>query len=285
MVDDTTPSGPEQPEDITPDQTGSGDQAGSTPVAATGAAAASGAHADESGQHTSNKVLLGVIAAIVAIALAVGAFFFFRKDDKADPAPQAPKTGGPASPAPSTQSSAKGEAGGVPAGCSPVQTPMNDPKSFAIDRMKLKGQMLSLGIDSSGAAAAPPLNDLEKAKNQVGWFNQGPKLGSAKGNAVLTIHTYSKGVAMGNQLYDKKNGFKVGDLVKITGADGKTLCYTLEKELKVWVKDYDPNSDVLYNHDGKPQAVIVICWDYNKPKKEWDSRILYYLKPVGKVQA
>lgn len=164
----------------------------------------------------------------------------------------------------------------VPAGCMNTLTEIV-PTTFSIDSMKVKSPMLSLGEDESGAAAAPP----KDASHTVGWWKNGPRVGSSKGHAVLTIHTYRHGGALGNELYDPKSGFKVGDLVKMTDAQGRTQCYTMEKSLKLWVKDYDPESDLLYNDKGAPRAVIVICWDFNGRTENWDSRILFYLKPVA----
>ncbi|MGA4508558.1 class F sortase [Propionibacteriaceae bacterium G1746] len=161
-------------------------------------------------------------------------------------------------------------------GCMLDLTPIV-PTKFSIDRMKVNSPVLSLGEDESGAAAAPPKN----ASHSVAWWKNGPAIGSSKGHAVLSIHTYQNGQALGNELYDQSAGFKTNDLVRLVDDQGRTQCYTLEKTTKVWVKDYDPNSDVLYKFDGAPRAVIVICWDYNKSSKEWDSRILYYLKPVA----
>lgn len=179
-------------------------------------------------------------------------------------------------PATSSSPAASTAAGNVPAGCMPTLTEI-EATSFAIDQMKVKAPMISLGEDESGAAAAPP----KDASHTVGWWKNGPKVGSTQGHAILTIHTYQTGKALGNELYDQESGFQEGDLVRMTDAQGNTQCYTLERSMKLWVKDYDPNSDVLYKFDGEPRAVIVICWDYNLLGKEWDSRILYYLKPVA----
>lgn len=257
-----------------PDQTGDQESADQ----ATGQAA--GAHAATATDSAGNrKALIGVVAAVVVLALAIGGFLFLRggKDDEAATAPTATGTTAP------KQTAAQASSAAVPAGCAPEHTPMTDPKVFAIDRMNVRSEMLSLGQDKSGAAAAPPLDNLEKAKNQVGWYNGGPRIGGPKGNAVLTIHTYHTGGALGNKLYESKNGFKTGDLVKMTDSTGKTLCYTLARTTKVMVKDYDPKSTVLYDFEGKPQAVAVICEDWNTKTRDWDSRVLYYMTPVGKV--
>lgn len=184
----------------------------------------------------------------------------------ADPASSATPAGSP-----SGSTTAATTAGS----CMPTLTEI-EATTFAIDEMGVKASMMSLGEDESGAAAAPP----KDASHAVGWWKNGPKIGSRQGHAILTIHTYQNGRALGNELY-AKDGFEVGDLVRMTDKNGNTQCYTLEKSLKIWVKDYDANSDVLYKFDGEPRAVIVICWDYNVLKKAWDSRILYYLKPVA----
>jgi len=149
------------------------------------------------------------------------------------------------------------------------------PTHFAIDDLKVNSPVLSLGTAPDGAPEAPPKNQGQT----VGWWNRGPKVGAAKGNAILTIHTYRNGGALGNMLNSEK-GLKPGMVVRLTDDSGRAMCYTYERATKIWVKDYDPNSTVLYDDNGKPQAVIVICWDFNKGKQDWDSRILYYLKPM-----
>lgn len=179
---------------------------------------------------------------------------------------------------PATQTTAapsKARNGAVPEGCSPTLEPIS-PTKFRIDSMDVTSQMLALGDDSSGVPAAPPLSD----SRSVGWWTNGPKVGSSQGHAILTVHTYRNGGALGNQLYSKQ-GLKEGDLVRMTDDQGTTQCYRMEKALKIWVKDYDPKSDVLYTSEGAPRAVLVICWDFNWGTEEWDSRILFYLAPVA----
>ncbi|WP_242681451.1 class F sortase [Tessaracoccus sp. SD287] len=245
-----------------------------------------------------NRLLAGI--SILVVLLLLGGFVIWQgrgtTEATASPTPQQPESAATETPAvrnattasattPAGASSGSGSAtpsspaAAVPAGCMPTLTEI-EATSFAIDQMKVKAPMISLGEDESGAAAAPP----KDASHTVGWWKNGPKVGSRQGHAILTIHTYQNGKALGNELHDQKNGFKDGDLVRMTDARGNTQCYTLERSMKLWVKDYDPNSDVLYNFTGEPRAVIVICWDYDVMGKEWDSRILYYLKPVAPVR-
>lgn len=245
-----------------------------------------------------NRLLAGI--SILVVLLLLGGFVIWQgrgtTEATASPTPQQPESAATETSAvrnattasattPAGASTGSGSAtpsspaAAVPAGCMPTLTEI-EATSFAIDQMKVKAPMISLGEDESGAAAAPP----KDASHTVGWWKNGPKVGSRQGHAILTIHTYQNGKALGNELHDQKNGFKDGDLVRMTDARGNTQCYTLERSMKLWVKDYDPNSDVLYNFTGEPRAVIVICWDYDVMGKEWDSRILYYLKPVAPVR-
>ncbi|MCT1458924.1 class F sortase [Aestuariimicrobium sp. p3-SID1156] len=237
-----------------------------------------------------NRTKIGI--GVLVLLLAVGGFLVYgvtKDKNQADVAEQSVGTratvqqgagsshdAATASPSPTSAAPTRTSTKVLPKGCMTTMKEI-EPTRFEIPDMKVTSPMIALGEDEEGAAAAPPKSEART----VGWWENGPKVGATQGKTVLTIHTYHQGGALGNQLYDKQNGFKTGDLVRMTDAQGQTQCYELEKETKVWVKDYDPNSDILYAHDGPPRAVIVICWDYNYGTKEWDSRILYYLKPLA----
>ncbi|MCI1746822.1 MAG: class F sortase [Acidipropionibacterium sp.] len=146
-----------------------------------------------------------------------------------------------------------------------------------IDQLNITTQVLPLGLDSSGAAAAPPKDD----PSAVAWFDQGPKPGSNRGKVVLSTHTYHSGGALGNTLYDAQNGLRKGDIIRLADVSGTTVCYRFDHHAKVLVKDYDPNSTILYDNAGAPMVAVVICWDYNHDTKDWGSRIIFYGTPVA----
>lgn len=242
--------------------------------AASSAAAEDEATASAPKRRTGLWVGIGV-ALLAVVLLAVLVMRMLGSNATNDKGADAPvySPGQSTSAAPTSKPSATAKA--VPAGCMSSLKEI-DPVRFKIDQMKVDTKMLSLGSDAEGGAGAPPLSD----NSSVGWWNQGPKVGSSQGHAILTIHTYRNGGALGNKLYDKSSGLKDGALVRMSDASGNTQCYTVEKQMKVWVKDYDPNSNLLYSNSGSPRAVIVICWDFNRSNEEWDSRVFYYLKPV-----
>lgn len=143
--------------------------------------------------------------------------------------------------------------------------------------MRVSSPVRSLGLDADNAAAAPPKDE----PRTVAWYNRGPRPGSDKGKVVLSIHTYHKGGALGNELRDPGAGLRKGDLIRLSDSSGDQACYRYDHVAKVMVKDYDPSSDIIYDNTGKPMVVIVICWDYNRSDKQWDSRLLFYATPVA----
>lgn len=163
----------------------------------------------------------------------------------------------------------------LPEGCS-VAKPIV-PTRMAIERMGVDSHVLSLGWDDSGAAAAPPDSD----SHGVGWLNEGPKPGSDRGNVVLTSHTYHVGEALGNLLYDPEKGLKEGDLIKLSDADGYTVCYRQREALKVWVAEYDKQpSNILYDDNGRPQLAMIVCWDWDWRSRSSKSRVIFYADPI-----
>lgn len=162
---------------------------------------------------------------------------------------------------------------------------MEAPTKFEVERMGVDSPMMVVGKDAEGNPGAPPPSE----PYTTAWYNGSPEPGTTRGNVILTIHTYSKGQALGNDLYGKdglKNGtggLVEGDLIKISDAEGNQVCYRYSDSTKVWVKTYDPASGVFHNPDGPPQLAIMICWDYAPSANDWDSRIIFYagLIPEG----
>ncbi|MEL4357296.1 MULTISPECIES: class F sortase [unclassified Luteococcus] len=163
--------------------------------------------------------------------------------------------------------------GAAPAGCSTQMSPMV-PTKVTMGQVTSDSPVLSLGLADDGSIATPPFSQ----PFSVGWFNGGPKPGSGKGKVVLTAHTFHKGGALGNAL---QSGLKQGDIIRLTDASGKTLCYRYTSSTKLMVKDYDPNSTAVYDTGGKPMLAIVICWDWDAARKFWDSRVVYYAEPLA----
>ena len=166
-----------------------------------------------------------------------------------------------------------GSGGGSNAGCMTTLTPITATR-MRIPSMGVSSPVMSVGTDANGAAGAPP----KSASHTTAWWTGGPRVGSSQGKAVLTIHTYRNGGALGNSM---ASNFNTGSIVRLSDSSGRTQCYQLVKRTKVWVKSYDPNSNAVYDNSGRPQIVIVTCWDFNWSTQNWDSRLLYYLEPLA----
>lgn len=235
-----------------------------------------------------NRVVQVVLGVVVVALLVTGAVLTLRpKDTTAEPAVTTSAT--PSHQVmESVQPTPEAEPSPTP---TPVQTctnftgEMESPTKFVVERMGVDSKMIVVGDDEEGNPGAPPPNEAYT----TAWYNHSPAPGTTKGNVILTIHTYSKGQALGNDLYGKqgltgeKPGLEVGDLIKVSDDEGHQICYRYTGSTKVWVDTYDPESGVFHNLDGPPQLAIMICWDYIANQNFWDSRIIFYaaLIPEG----
>ena len=130
-----------------------------------------------------------------------------------------------------------------------------------------------------GQVPSPPKSD----RRSAAWWKGGPKPGSDHGKVVFTIHTYRPSLrpALGNELFrGSKSSLQPGDILKVHGSDGEIVCYQFTEAPKVMVSDYNPDSKLMLDSSGPSSAVIVICWDFNKSSKEWDSRVFFQFKQL-----
>ena len=160
--------------------------------------------------------------------------------------------------------------------CTPVSEGFV-PTRYSIDAVGADAKVFSLGLDNEGNIAAPPKNERAAAS----WWNQGPRPGDDAGKAVFSIHTYRNGGAVGNDLYEGgRSQLSSGDIIKVYGADGQVLCYEMTEAKKIWIDEYDPDSDIMVDYEGRPQMLIIICWDFDRQTEIWDSRVFFYASPI-----
>ena len=157
----------------------------------------------------------------------------------------------------------------IPEGCPSNPEPIDEPVSMVLVDQDLEMPMISVGRDADGAAGAPPGDE----GYTIAWWHEGPKVGSDKGKVVLSSHTFQFGGALGNDLNQAL--LEIGDVIKISDAEGKTACYRYSGNLHVLVDEYDPDSDILYDWEGQPQFGIVVCSDYTATGEAL-GRVIYY---------
>ncbi|MBK7821553.1 MAG: class F sortase [Tessaracoccus sp.] len=218
-------------------------------------------------------LLLTIIALLSLALIATGAWLLFGQGSP-PPTPSSPSA------SPSTPTRRPSPV--------PTETPSEGkcttakkefvPTSFTMDGFDDEFPVMSLNVDEHGNIAAPP-KDLP---HTASWWNAGPKPGSDAGKAVLSVHTYRNGGALGNEMYsDDGPTLQPGDIIRLVSAKGKVQCYEFTGATKIWVKDYDPDSDVMVDFHGDPQLLIIICWDFNKSTEIWESRIFFHGVPVA----
>ncbi|WP_175956563.1 class F sortase [Schaalia sp. Marseille-Q2122] len=155
------------------------------------------------------------------------------------------------------------------ANCDLTPQEIHDPTRLILLRHNRELPIMSLSRDATDAAGAPPISE----PYTVGWYNEGPKLGSHQGKAVLTSHTYHTGTALGNEL---NNGlWTTGDIIKVEDSAGHNACYTYRDTLHIMVEDYDPNSTIVYDTANAPMFAMVVCSDWD-PHGNPLGRMIYY---------
>lgn len=230
-----------------------------------------------------------LIAILVAVVVALGVLIFVLTQ------PGKPQAGPPTTPAPSqlvspNETLAPPPAPATPkpitsasdpalAGCTAV-TEGFVPNRYTIERFGVDEPIVALDRDKDDNIAAPPLDEPRMAS----WWSGGPKPGADKGKVVLSIHTYRTGNALGNELYQGgASQFQPGDVLKLYGDAGQVMCYQYTDAEKIFIDDYDPDSTVMLDADGAPALTIIICWDFIKSTKVWDSRVFFHFAPVTVV--
>lgn len=150
------------------------------------------------------------------------------------------------------------------------------PISYEIERLGSDEAVLSLGLASDGTIATAPLEEPRIAS----WWNQGPAAGSQAGKVVMSVHTYRKGDALGNELYSGgTSALLPGDRIIVRGSGDEVACYDFVEAKKIALVDYDPASDTMIDFDGDPLLTIIICWDPVPGTRDWDSRVFFYAEP------
>lgn len=208
-------------------------------------------------------LLIGVLA-VLSVMLLVGVIAYTSLFESKTPS----STNTPDTSQTATQS--------VEPGCTNFHGSMTAPTQMKVESMAVESPMVVVDQDEDGNPGAPDPDD----GFTTAWYQRSAAPGQTKGNVILTIHTYSKGTALGNELLDFRHGLEEGDVLKITDVDGNQVCYQYTGQRKVWVNEYDPDSGIFHNLDGPPQLAIMVCDDWDKASQVWKSRVIFYAKKV-----
>ncbi|HET7735791.1 MAG TPA: sortase [Nocardioidaceae bacterium] len=141
----------------------------------------------------------------------------------------------------------------------------------SIDLTGLALPVLALGRDERNVPGVPSLAD----KFVVAWDAPGIQPGADKGNVLLNTHTWPDGSALGNRLLAK---LQEGDRFVLEN-DGLRLCYRVTERTEVSVEN--PPLKRVYDREGPPQAVMIVCSGTRLGPGNWTHRTLWFAEPVS----
>lgn len=148
---------------------------------------------------------------------------------------------GAVAPTPSTTTSRATPA--VPA------VPVSNPVKVAIPSVNEGSTLLRLGTTAQGELQVPT----QAQAHQAAWFNGSPKPGQ-DGPAVILGHVIN---AEGPAVFYKLGDVQVGEVVKVTDADGRVLTFTVYR-VASYPKTHFPTKDVYGNTAG-PELRVITC--------------------------
>jgi sortase (surface protein transpeptidase) len=131
-------------------------------------------------------------------------------------------------------------------------TPMarSVPVSVYIPHIKVRAEIISLGLTSSGAVGVPSLN----TPFLTSWYNRGPTPGSA-GAAVIFGHVDS--AAVGPAVFYRIGDLLPGDLVYVTLKDGHTALFRVYSAALYSKAEFPDNT--IYGYTSWPSLRLVTC--------------------------
>lgn len=175
----------------------------------------------------------------------------------------------------------------TPSPSAPVQLPVMAPRTTiaptppcstakapfvptSIDIIGLDLPVQALGRDERNVPGVPSLAD----KFVVAWDAPGIQPGEGRGNVLLNTHTWPDGSALGNRLLAKLH--EGGQFVLEN--DGVRLCYRVTERVEVSVEN--PPLKRVYDREGPPQAVMIVCSGTRLGPGDWTHRMLWFAEPV-----
>jgi sortase (surface protein transpeptidase) len=131
-------------------------------------------------------------------------------------------------------------------------TPMarSVPVSVYIPHIKVRAEIISLGLTASGAVGVPSLN----TPFLTSWYNRGPTPGSA-GAAVIFGHVDS--AAVGPAVFYRIGDLLPGDLVYVTLKDGHTALFRVYSAALYSKAEFPDNT--IYGYTSWPSLRLVTC--------------------------
>lgn len=199
-----------------------------------------------------NVTVVGLVTIGFVLAF-VGSHTLRWSPPAAPPAWEAPSHGRHTPPAPRASPAPRAPVGTVRvAGIRYQVTPMARSVPVAIDIpfIRVRAQILSLGLTAGGAVGVPPLT----RSFLTSWYNRGATPGSP-GTAVIFGHVDA--AAVGPAVFYRLGDLRPGDLVYVTLKDGSTGLFRVYSAA-LYAKAEFPNQ-AIYGYTSWPSLRLVTC--------------------------
>ncbi len=149
--------------------------------------------------------------------------------------------------------------GGAPG---PMRTP---PVWLEIPAITVGADVDPLGLRSNGELDVPTRFE------RVGWWSGGVPPGE-RGPAVLVGHVDSR---RGPAVFFRLRDLRPGDEVRVRGADGRTVLYSVERSGKYAKNDF-PSAEV-YGATERPTLRLVTCTGrFDRSTRSYDENLVVY---------
>ena len=155
--------------------------------------------------------------------------------------------------------------------CSTTARPF-EPETISVEGIAGAAGVVTPPRDSAGVPGIPPLSSA--GKTVFAWDREGSTPGDPRGNVLLNTHTWPDGSALGNRFLAQ---LQEGDVFVLEN-DGVRQCYRVTERTEVSVEN--PPLKRVYDREGPPQAVIIVCSGTRLGPGEWTHRMLWFARPL-----
>jgi Sortase domain len=159
-------------------------------------------------------------------------------------------------------------ASGAPASQAPPVV-VARPTVVAIPAVDLTARLVPLGLDEDGALEPPVDFDV------AGWYADGPEPGEP-GPTVIAGHVDSY---VGPAAFYRLGDVSRGDDVLVTGADGTTLRYVVER-VEQHAKTAFPTDEVYAPTDGSALRLITCGGAFDHDAGHYDDNVVVFAAPA-----
>jgi len=235
------------------------------------------------GRSVPRPALAALVAALLAVAVALGTMTLLGPDDQSSGGgsasgpsvtarvdPPSTTTSAPVTTsAPATTTAAATQAA-QPAReqCDKRAAPFT-PQRITVPGITRGATVISPPRDSGNVPGTPPLTTA--GKTMFAW-DDAIAPGTDAGNVLLNAHTWPDGTALGNHLLA---GLQQGDRIVVIGGSAR-LCYQVTERVEVLASEGLPR---YYDTDGPPQIAIVVCSGRRLGPGNWEKRTVWFASP------